>query len=140
MSWCYGSIGNLRAMFLASCNTENKEMEDYTINELVKIAQMDTKDYLLYLPYVCHGFAGTVSIMDEMFNDTGNIIFLKTANEQLKLCIDYITNADYSYIDEEPRKRVHLYNYLEGYSGMFQTAQSFLCNIDKGHKKRLLVV
>ena len=55
-------------------------------------------------------------------------------------CIDYIIKTDYSYIKVNPDKKVHLYGYLEGYSGILQTIQSFIDYGDNMHKKRILVI
>jgi len=140
MSWCYGSIGVLRAIYLASVYTANREMENFAIDELVKIAQMEVGRYLLSSPIICHGFAGTVSIMDEMYRDTGNTVFLDAARQQAITCVDCIINTDYSYIEPDPTKKVHLYSYLEGFSGILQTIQSFVGNGGCLHKKRILVL
>ena len=75
MSWCYGSIGILRAIYLASINMSNEASKTFALNELIKIAKMESSDYLLSMPIICHGFAGTVSIMTEMFVDTKNDVF-----------------------------------------------------------------
>lgn len=140
MSWCYGSIGILRAIYLASIYMSNKENKIFAKNELIKIAKMDTTDYMLYLPINCHGFAGTSSIMTEMYTDTKNDVFLNMAMKHIIICIDYIINANFSYVETDPGKKVILYCYLEGYSGILQTIQSFIVNGDNAHKKRILVI
>lgn len=140
MSWCYGSIGILRAMYLASIYMSNEENKIFATNELIKIAKMESNDYLLSMPINCHGFAGAVSIMTEMFVDTENEIFLNMARKQMIACIDYMINADFSNIKANGKKKVHLYCYLEGYSGILQTIQSFAGYGDSVHKKRILLM
>jgi len=140
MGWCYGSIGILRIMYMTSIYTKNKEIESFSLSELEKVARLDIKSYLLSSPNVCHGFAGTVSIMSEMFNDTGNDIFFEAARKQAILCTNYIINADYSYVASRREDQVHLYSYLEGYSGILQTLNSFINDGSNLHKKRILVI
>ena len=139
-SWCYGSIGILRALFLSSKYTNNKEIEDFSITELKKIAQLETVRYGLSSPIICHGFAGTVSILHEMYKDTGDEVFLREATKQAKFCIEHFINANFDYVEPEYSKRVYLISYLEGYSGILQTLFSFLFDDDCYHKKQILVV
>lgn len=139
MSWCYGSIGILRIMYLASIYTQNEKNKIHAINELIKIAEMEISDYILTMPVNCHGYAGTVSIMTEMYHDTKNDVFLNTAIKQIIICIDYIINANYIQ-DETSATKVSLYSYLNGYSGMLQTIKSFIKNDENMHKKRMLII
>lgn len=138
MSWCYGSIGILRVMYLTSMYTQNKKIKMYAINNLKKIAEMKISDYMLLMPVNCHGYAGTVSIMSEMYYDTKIDAFLNMAKKQLVICVDYIINADYLKCKKEAGK-VSLYSYLEGYSGILQTIKSFVKSDKSTNKKRILI-
>jgi len=140
MSWCYGSIGILRAMYLASIYMSNEENRFFAVNELVKIAKMEPNDYQLSMPIICHGFAGTASIMAEMYIDTENDVFQNMAKKQIIKCVDYIIGADYLYEEENSKRKVELFCYLEGYSGILQTIQSFLKCGDNVHKKRIIII
>ena len=140
MSWCYGSLGILRSIYLASGYMSYKDIKSFAVNELTKIAKLKMEDYLLNMPNICHGFAGTVAIMSEMFLDTGNDIFVDVAKNQMLDCIEYIINTDFKHTDPNREKRVYLYNYLEGYSGMLQVLLSLIGCDSNIHKKRILVV
>ena len=139
-SWCYGSIGILRALYMSSRYTHNKELEDFSLSELKKIAQLSTPQFDLISPIICHGYAGTVSIFHEMYKDTGDEVYLIEAKNQAKLCIEHFINADFSYFEPDYHKRVHLVSYLEGYSGILQTLMSFVLEDDCNHKKQILVL
>jgi len=140
MSWCYGSLGVLRAMYLAAVYTSNDKNKNFVLQELKKIARIDKDDYMLSLPSICHGFAGTVAVMEEMYNDTKSDIFLNVAKQHMIDTIDYILGADYQYYEPKREKRVYLYNYIEGYTGMFQIIKSFVTRGDNSHKKQLLII
>jgi len=139
MSWCYGSIGILRAMYLAANYMNKADIKAFALDELVKIAQMDTERYLFKFANVCHGNASIVSIMDEMFRETGNVVFRNKTLEQSHILVDFIINANYSHVGETREDTVHLFSYLEGYSGILQTLQAVVDG-GNGHKKQILVV
>lgn len=140
MSWCYGSIGILRALYLSSVYTSNKKLELLALSELEKIARLNCEDFLLHSPIVCHGFASVVSIMTEMYIDTGNTLFINMAQKHLECCIDYIINIEFHTIEKESDGKVKLYCYLEGISGILQTIYSYLFLKENTHKKRILIV
>lgn len=89
MSWCYGSIGILRAMYIASVSISDKENEQFILNEFIKIAKMNLSDYLISSPIVCHGYVGAAAVMKEMFNDINKPEFLERAIELSYLAIGY---------------------------------------------------
>jgi len=82
-------------MYLSSTFTLNEKLEKFALIEMNKIAKMDVNDYMLYLPCNCHGYAGTVSIMSEIYTDTKNQTYKEAARKQLDICINYIVNADF---------------------------------------------
>lgn len=140
MSWCYGSIGILRAIYLSSVCISDKEHELFAIREMEKIAGLRLRDFRLISPIVCHGFASVVSIMTEMYNDTGNVAFINMAQEQMYRCIDYINSVDLQSIEKRSDGKVKKYCYLEGVSGILQTIYSVLFCEESAHKKRILIV
>lgn len=132
MSWCYGNVGILRSIFLASKAVKNEVLKNYVIKELEKIARLDLKFYNVDLPIVCHGWAGIALIMKKMYDDTAievfrrksEIICGKLIDEFIKMNNDLVKSIDY----------------LEGYSGILQVIVSFLDNKVNLNEKRLLMI
>ena len=81
MSWCYGSPGILRALYLAADALSIEDIKRFSVNEMAKIATMDTSKYLFDSPIVCHGLAGVALVMRSMYNDTQNGTFADKARE-----------------------------------------------------------
>ena len=143
-SWCYGSLGILQAMHNAAKQMGYEKEEDYATEALIKIADLPIPDYLLHAPIICHGYAGTVSVMDSMskniFYDMKNAKKLMQAGmAQAILCIEAFIAADFDHIEPDKAKRVDMFSYLEGWSGVLQTLASFLVDASAWHKARLFV-
>lgn len=64
MSWCYGTIGILRAQFLIGEYINNCKITNYCVKEIMKITHVDIKNYKLESPIICHGYAGVAVILD----------------------------------------------------------------------------
>ncbi len=132
MSWCYGSIGILRILYLSALYIEDHVLKEWAMRELINIAEVETEDYQIDSPIVCHGYAGVAAIMNEMYRDTQNLTF----REKTYSLLDIITN---NLLDSETSKNLKRYNYLEGYSGVLQTVMSILCNKPSSSMKRMLI-
>ena len=145
MSWCYGSVGILRSLYLAGVYTARAEIKKFAYEHLVRIASMKIDDYMLELPIVCHGFAGTAAIFDLMYRDTKEEVFLSRAIEMIemysKISIkQHLEMGEFLAQLRHLPSRAFLHDYLEGYSGILQTTQSIINRVPNGNEKRLLII
>ena len=144
MSWCYGSVGILRVLYLYGRSMPDEKISQFALDELIKIASMPVRDYLLSQPIVCHGFAGTAEIMNLMYLDTGLPDFYIKTYEMIEKSISYNIER---YTELEKRLAVErgmpvqikLHNHLEGYSGIIQTILSIIKGVPNANDKRLLI-
>ena len=139
MSWCYGSPGVLRALYLAAEAISMTEVKRLAIDEMEKIAVMDTSQYGLNSPIICHGLAGMVLIMRRMYIDTQKEIF---ASKAFEITESLIYNFAYRETENrhliEPQK-IRSYDYLGGYTGILQTIYSTITCVAIVNEKRLLL-
>jgi len=145
MSWCYSSVGILRALFMASDFTDNIELKQFVIKEFKKIVKMDMDDYLLSQPIICHGYAGTAAVFHSMYLSTNDIEFLSKAIEMLKISVQFTPSEFLDYINSinqnvELSGKAQLHEYLEGYSGILQTLLSVVMEVSSENEKRLLII
>ena len=145
MSWCYSSIGILRALYLTSDNINNIPLKNFVVSEFIKISKLNNSYYYLSQPIVCHGFAGTAAVFKMMYLDTGNKKFLKKALELTELCTNFsheIFLHHQAKIAQQIQKPVQciLHEYLEGYSGILQTILFIMKNEPNEDERRLLIV
>lgn len=63
MSWCYGSIGILRAMKIGTYAVKDEENKIWIENNIRKISKLNTKDYGFTSPILCHGYAGLLTLL-----------------------------------------------------------------------------
>jgi len=145
MSWCYGSVGILRALYMSGIFTSNKKVAQFALSELIKITEMDLTDYLLVQPIVCHGFAGTAAIMNLMYLDTGKAEFLNKTIEMLEIAAQldikhFFENEKQIATERNASSRASLYCYLEGYGGIINTILSIAKGVSNENEKRLLVM
>ena len=134
MSWCYGSVGILRVLYLAATYISDKKLELLAINELMKIAKMSTSEYLLVEPNICHGLLSVALVMDEMYRDTKNSVFFDKVIELTGIVVNFIARMD------SETSRVDMFNFLEGLSGMFQAIQSMANGCGDSVNRRLLII
>ena len=140
MSWCYGSPGILRALYIAAEALGESSLKGHIVLEIEKIAELDTDLYLLNTPIVCHGLAGMTLIMMRMYKDTQNDIFME---KQCQLADNLIHN--FAYRDAENNhltgmEAVKKYSYLEGYSGILQTIYSFIDDNTANVNEKMLLL
>lgn len=81
MSWCYGSIGILRAIKLAGLALDSQELIEWEQKNIFKIAAMLSKDYLLNSPIICHGYAGLMALLTIEYKEHANHIIKEKINE-----------------------------------------------------------
>jgi len=140
MSWCYGSIGILNSLYIAAREKSDNELTEFCIKELKKIASMDTRDYLLASPIVCHGLSGVVLVLKKMYQETRDEVF---HYKMLELLEKLIRNFTYREIENEDLKGINTikeYDYLEGYTGILQTIYSVITDTVNVNEKRLLII
>jgi len=140
MSWCYGSIGILRSLYTAGKALSSKEICTYSVEEMKKIAELDTKKYLFRSPIICHGVAGAALVMKKMYVDTKDCVF---DAKQRVLQDDLVRSFAYRHIESTDRteaEEVTKYNYLDGYAGILQTIFCDMRDISNINEKRLLLL
>jgi len=145
MSWCYGSPGILRALFMAGVFMSNDEVKQFALDELIKIAKMDLADYLLIQPIICHGYVGTAAIFNLMYLDAGREEFLQKTIEMIEASIEFDINGFVENTQKVAKNnnsdiKADLHNHLEGYNGMMHTILSILKGRPTENEKRLLML
>lgn len=145
MSWCYGSVGILRALYMSGVFMHDVKIEKFALNELLKISQMDLAYYLLDSAIICHGFIGTASIFNLMYLETGIVGFFEKAKEMVEVCA-VVSIEDYLENEEQIKSKYNLniqtnyHSYLEGYNGIIQTILSIIKCIPNENDKRILMI
>ena len=145
MSWCYGSVGILRILYLAGSLLPDEKTKNFALDELIKIAEMDLINYELTQPIVCHGYVGTAAILSAMYLDTNRVEFLQKTTEMVEASISFNIER---YTENERQLarmlnlslRTSLHSHLEGYNGIVQTVLSILKGMPNENEKRLLVL
>lgn len=93
ISWCYGSIGILRGIYLVSKFINNNELENWAITNLLKISRLPFKAYKLDSPILCHGYAGVISIF--------NLLNREKKEKYLEKAIEKIMEKELSFYNKE---------------------------------------
>ena len=139
MSWCYGSIGILNSLYIAAKEKSDKELTEFCVNELKKIASMDTRDYLLASPIVCHGLSGATLIFKRMYQETQDKVFYYKMLEILEKLIHNFIYREIENINFTEMNEIKEYDYLEGYTGILQTIYSVITDTVNVNERRLLI-
>ena len=143
MSWCYGSVGILRTIYMSGDLVCDESIKKFALDELIKIAKMDLSEYQLFQPIVCHGYIGTAAILNAMYLETGRVEFLQKIIEMIEASAVYTIEC---FLESEkqrtdnPSSRAGLHNHLEGYNGIMQTILSILKSQPSANEKRLLII
>ncbi|SHJ16467.1 Lanthionine synthetase C-like protein [Clostridium cavendishii DSM 21758] len=74
-SWCYGTPGIARAMYISSSVVGDEEGMEISINAIECLCKMNEKEWGFNSPTFCHGYAGLLAVVQAMYMDTGNIKF-----------------------------------------------------------------
>lgn len=93
VSWCYGTIGIYRAMYLISKNIGNISMRKKIINQMKMFEIGDLNKYNLKCPTFCHGYSGAYYIFSVFNKDEGNLNF--------DILIEKLQNKIWSFYDEK---------------------------------------
>jgi len=141
MSWCYGSIGISCVLYQVSKYLGKNG--DVYLHNMEQIAKAPRQVYNLLSPIICHGFAGTMAIFNQIYRETSSEKLLPG----LYMCLDEILNLynpDFKYgfknidygakdLPEEDDD-----SYLNGATGVI-VALLALFNPDSLHEKHLLI-
>lgn len=141
MSWCYGSIGISCILYKVN-KYLGADVTKYLQN-LKQIAKAPWQVYNLLSPIICHGFAGTMAMFNQIYRETLDEALLPG----LYMCLDEILrlyNQDFPYgfknIDYGPKDLPDEDDdtYLNGATGVIITLLS-LFNTNSLHEKHLLI-
>lgn len=141
MSWCYGSIGI--SCILYKVNKYLGTNSAKYLHNLEQISQAPWEIYNLLSPIICHGFAGTMAMFNQIYRETLDDALLPG----LYMCLDEILtqhNTDFIYgfknIDYGPKDLPDEDDdtYLNGATGVIIALLS-LFNPNSLHEKHLLI-
>lgn len=100
MSWCYGSIGILRALKLSAIALNNQSLKEWVSNKIHLISKMDIQDYDLESPTLCHGYSGLMLSLITEYKETRNPDLLPGINNLLQKVLDsYEKDSSYGFIN-----------------------------------------
>jgi len=131
MSWCYGSVGILRALYMSSVAISDDKVKMFAINELIKISQMDLSNYLLTMPIICHGLVGTAAILNLMYLETGKTEFLQKITEMIESSA-VISAEQFFEIEKQNARKLgvspHLnqHNYLDARKSILKNTEKVI--------------
>lgn len=97
MSWCYGNIGILRALYLISININDSKLSDFVLKQIELIASSNLETMNLVCPTFCHGLSAPMVIM-KLFSDD-----IKEKNMSTKLLL-FSKKIEHKIIDNYNRK------------------------------------
>ncbi|AUN12748.1 hypothetical protein RSJ21_19760 (plasmid) [Clostridium botulinum] len=107
-SWCYGSPGIARAIFLSGKALNNEEYKNIAIKSLDSLCSLPEEFWFLDSPTFCHGYAGLLRIINCMYIDTGLVNFKKHGDKILnKLLSFYNKDAPFGFFNidmSDPQK------------------------------------
>lgn len=111
-SWCYGNIGIVRGLYIASKYISNKKKQDKYLMYLRNILNGQIEKFHLRDPCLCHGYSSVLAISGYAFYDTKDIQLLKGINKTLNACINVLPLDSYGISD---------FSLLQGVSGIVLT-------------------
>lgn len=101
-SWCYGSPGIARAIYLAGKALNNDYYKNLAIKSLDSLLFLPEELWLLNSPTFCHGYAGLLRIVECMYLDTGLEIFMQHYDKILdKILNFYDKDAPFNFFNIE---------------------------------------
>jgi lantibiotic biosynthesis protein len=86
-SWCYGSAGISRALYLAGTSIDNKEYINDSVKSIIENSKLSGENNFFISPTFCHGYSGLIHIVnlfkEEINNDEYNVIQKNILNKIL---------------------------------------------------------
>lgn len=74
MSWCYGSPGILRAIYLGASSIQDEEILNFCEKSMLNLTKLPTEQFELTTPTICHGYAGLLIILKSNILKTYHLI------------------------------------------------------------------
>jgi len=144
MSWCYGSVGILRVLYITGIYMSNDTIKHFALEELSKIAKMELSSYVLSQPIICHGYVGTAIILNLMYLDTKREEFIQKTIEMIEASTEYnvekfFENANQVASEFNVTTLAALHDHLEGFNGIIHSTLTILKGITSVNDKRLLM-
>lgn len=78
--WCYGVPGTGFALFIAAHALKDQSLYEYAVESMLHACERIKKMDPFICASFCHGYAGALTIMYQMYLATGLIPFLETSN------------------------------------------------------------
>lgn len=80
-SWCYGTPGIARSLYMAGKALKNKEIENIGLKALEALALVGSERWGLDSVSLCHGYSSILVVMSVMYRETKKKEFEKAINE-----------------------------------------------------------
>jgi hypothetical protein len=83
-SWCYGSPGIARSLWLAGRALQNAHLQDIAIQAMETVGRRPVEAQGLISPILCHGVAGLLQVTLRFAQDTNRPHFMEMASAQVQ--------------------------------------------------------
>lgn len=102
-SWCYGTPGISRSMYIASESIERKDISNLAEKAFAKMCNKNNiNKWMLNSPTLCHGYSGILSIALLMVSDTGSEVNIDAIKHSIDRIIEfYDIDNKYLFINIE---------------------------------------
>lgn len=150
-SWCYGTPGIGRSVYIASKAIGDKKSENLALQAMENLCKMPLEDYLLDSPILCHGYGGVLAILTAMYRDTGNVVYYKRMNEIVDVILGFYDEDSlfgfkdvYKYWEKgftgpRPIVKEEKICFLEGTTGIILSLLGYLDETKSDWMKNLLI-
>ncbi|MGL5899486.1 MAG: lanthionine synthetase C family protein [Lactobacillaceae bacterium] len=132
-AWCYGSAGIGRAVYLAGKALNNTNYIKKSKDIFENIFRRGNKKWGLEGPSFCHGYAGLMHIVSQMFQDTKDTFYKNFMYEIREYVMNFYSNENiFGFMDEEGSNKINKIGLIDGVSGILL---SLLSTCDKKRDK-----
>lgn len=101
-SWCYGTAGISRALYLSGKYINDNNMKELGRISLNNLAKLEFKEYSLISPIICHGYSGLLNILLLMFKEEKEEHYLEVIKVLIEKILDcYIEDSKYGFISQD---------------------------------------
>ncbi|WPC44137.1 lanthionine synthetase C family protein [Clostridium sp. JS66] len=148
-SWCYGTPGIARTMYLAGKMVNDIESMNIGIKAIEGLCNMKDEDWMLDSPTMCHGYAGLLTVIQAMYLDTNKLIFDIGRKRLLKIILSFYSddarfvfhNIDFDHPYSEKSKLVKKddISLLEGTCGILLSLLLFFKPITTNWMRHFLI-
>lgn len=105
-SWCYGTPGIARAIYLAGQAIEHEESVSLSLKAIDGLCKMSKNEWMLNSPTICHGYAGLLAVMEAMYIDTGNIKYQECINKLRSILLSlYKKDSLFGFMNIDPLEK-----------------------------------